>query len=461
MKWSPPRIEHCRWPEGRMSLQRQLLMLTVCAGAMTGCASIPVMSPANNELSTAANSAPPEFDVIPSTVAQMSTVPQNSTTTQNPVIAAAPEQKPTTSGSLTAPLPVDPESRAAKETPKESPAVASTTPPTSSTPPNQSTPSNQPASSNQSTASTPSTSTPSALAETKPALPAVKTTEPINETARVALNEPAKNSAAAAAPVMQKPVTPEPAKTAPKTPSGVLVSPPKPFAWEGTGKSTGQRAFQVASPGDDGYRTLVVGSVGGNDPLALELIDRLAHRLHEDSVILGGYDCTIIRTLNPDGEATQRFLNQKGEYINAKFPKPGDKTNASPVAEVDFFLKQLQTVQPQRVVHVRTVSGKSGIVAASQSCESVGKEIAEWLNFTLIRLPGQKTAEGSLERYVSASGSSDMLTIGIPDSTPRAELWDLYGDTLMNLLLRDDMATREMARKQTQPSSADRRNQSP
>jgi hypothetical protein len=54
-----------------------------------------------------------------------------------------------------------------------------------------------------------------------------------------------------------------------------------------------------------------------------------------------------------------------------------------------------------------------------------------------------------------------MLTIGIPDSTPRAELWDLYGDTLMNLLLRDDMATREMARKQTQPSSADRRNQSP
>lgn len=444
MKWSPPRIEHCRWPQGRMSLQRQLLMLTVCAGAMTGCASMPVMRPANNELSTAANSAPPEFDVIPSTVAQLPTVPQNSTAAQNPTVAqnptmaAAPEQKPTTSGSLTAPLPVDAGSRAAKETPKESPAVASTTPSTPSKP-----------------------VTPSTPAETKPASPAVKTTEPINETARVALNEPAKNSAAAAAPVMQKPVTPEPAKPSPKTPSGVLVSPPKPFAWEGTGKSTGQRAFQVTSPGDDGYRTLVVGSVGGNDPLALELVDRLARRLHDDSVILGGYDCTIIRTLNPDGEATQRFLNQKGEYINAMFPKPGDKSNASPVAEVDFFLKQLQTVQPQRVLHVRTVPGKSGIVAASQSCESVGKEIAEWLNFKLISLPGQKTAEGSLERYVSASGSSDMLTIGIPDSTPRAELWDLYGDTLMNLLLRDDMATREMARKQTQPSSADRRNQSP
>jgi hypothetical protein len=352
--------------------------------------------------------------------------------------------------------------------PAEAPAVASTTPKTSDTPTTSSTPK---------TSGTPTNSnTPTTLAETKPVQAEVKATEPqksgsepskpVNETARVALNEPAKDSASSAAavmqkPVMQKPVTPEPAKTAPKTPSGVLVSPPKPFAWETAGKTTGQRAFQIASPGDDGYRTLVVGSVGGNDPLALELIDRLARRLHDDNVILGGYDCTIIRTLNPDGEATQRFLNQKGEYINAMFPKAGDKSNASPVAEVDFFLKQLQKVQPQRVVHVRTVPGKSGIVAASQSCESVGKEVAEWLNFKLISLPGQKTSEGSLERYVSTSGSSDMLTIGIPDSTPRGELWDLYGDTLMNLLLRDDMATRELARQQPQPASADRRNQSP
>lgn len=450
MKWSPPRIEHCRWPQGRMSLQRQLLLLTVCAGAMTGCASMPVIRSTNSEVSTAANSAPPEFDVIPPTVAQLPVAAQSPSVSPNPAIAAAPEKKPTTSGTLTAPLPVDVGSRVAEEKPKEAPSVSSTTPATSNN------------------ATTASESKP---AEIKPVQAEVKAIEPpksgseppksVNETARVALNEPTKDSASAAAPVMQKPVTPGPGKSIPKSPSGVLVSPPRPFAWEGTGKSTGQRAFQVASPGDDGYRTLVVGSVGGNDPLALELVDRLARRLHDDSVILGGYDCTIIRTLNPDGEATQRFLNQKGEYINAMFPKAGDKSNASPVAEVDFFLKQLQKVQPQRVVHVRTVSGKSGVVAASQSCESVGKEIAEWLNFKLISLPGQKTAEGSLERYVSASGSSDMLTIGIPDSTPRAELWDLYGDTLMNLLLRDDMATRELARQQPQPASADRRNESP
>ena len=454
MKWSPPRIEHCRWPQGRMSLQRQFLLLTVCAGAMTGCASMPTMRPANSDVSTVANSAPPEFDVIPPSIAQAPVVIQPPAA----AVVAVPEQKPATSGSLTAPLPVDQGSRVAQTMPAEVPAVASTTP----------------ANSIPSTSNNPTTPAEIKPAETKPAQVEVKTTEPPkseppksgNETARVALNEPAKDSASVTAPVMQRPVTPEPmiaepAKTAPKIPSGVLVNPPKPFAWETAGKTTGERSFQIASPGDDGYRTLVVGSVGGNDPLALELVDRLARRLHDDSVILGGYDCTIIRTLNPDGEATHRFLNQKGEYVNAMFPKAGDKSAVSPVAEVDFFLKQLQKVQPQRVVHVRTVSGKSGIIAASQSCESVGKEISEWLNFKLISLPGQKTSEGSLERYVSTSGSSDMLTIGIPDSTPRSELWDLYGDTLMNLLLRDDMATRELARQQPQPSSADRRNQSP
>lgn len=439
MKWSPPRIEHCRWPQSHMSLQRQLLLLTVCAGAMMGCSSIPDMRKTHSEMSTAASSGPPEFDVIPPTVVQR---PANA---QSPAIAAVPEQKPATSGNLAAPLPVDPGTRTASEKPKESPAIASVTP------------------SNPASPATP--------ADTSPAQPVVKAPEPpksssespkaANETARVALNDPAKDSAAVAAPVMQKPITPEPSKAAPKIPTGVLVSPPRPFAWEATGKSTGQRPFQISSPGDDGYRTLVVGSVGGNDPLALELVDRLARRLHDDSVILGGYDCTIIRTLNPDGEATHRFLNQTGQYVNSMFPKAGDKSPASPVAEVDFFLKQLQKVQPQRIVHVRTVPGKTGIIAASQSCESVGKEVAEWLSFKLISLPGEKTSEGSLERFVSASGGSDMLTIGIPDSTPRAELWDLYGDSLMNLLLGADMATREMARKQPQPSSADRRNQSP
>lgn len=66
-----------------------------------------------------------------------------------------------------------------------------------------------------------------------------------------------------------------------------------------------------------------------------------------------------------------------------------------------------------------------------------------------------------MERYISAQGNCDMITLAIPDDSSAEELWSRYGDTLLNLLLGEDFATREIARKQAQQSSADRRNQSP
>jgi hypothetical protein len=244
-------------------------------------------------------------------------------------------------------------------------------------------------------------------------------------------------------------------------PVGFRVAAPVPFEWERDGKSAGGRPFQIASPGDDGYRTLVVGSVGGNDPVALELVERLARRLHEDSVILGGFDSTIIRTLNPDGEVNKSFLNQKEQYINEGFPKTGGAADGSSVVEVAYMLKLLTTLQPQRVVHIRSVRGTSGVIAASESCQASAKEAASWLNFKLVMLPENARVAGSMERYVSTTGSSDMITFGIPEATPKSEVWDRFGDTLLNLLLGDDTAAREMARTQSQKSSADRRNQSP
>lgn len=241
---------------------------------------------------------------------------------------------------------------------------------------------------------------------------------------------------------------------------GVVVAAPTPFAWERTGKTSGDRPFLTATLGDDGYRTLVVGSVGGNDPLALELVDRLARRLHEDSLILGGFESTVIRTLNPDGEASRTLLNQKGQYVNHGFPTTGDSLNAQHPVEAAFLLSRLKELQPQRVLHVRTMDGSVGLIAASSGCQAAAKEAAEWLNFRLVSLP-DKAVAGSLERYLAAKGSSDIITIAIPSTTKKAELWDRYGDTLLNLLLSEDLASREIARWQAQQSSADRRNTSP
>ena len=243
-------------------------------------------------------------------------------------------------------------------------------------------------------------------------------------------------------------------------PVGVLITAPKPFAWDRVGKSSGDRPFLTAALGVDGYRTLVVGSVGGNDPLALEIVDQLARHLHDDGMILGGFESTIIRTLNPDGEANHKLFNQHDQYINHAFPLTGDTQNAGQPAEVSFLIARLKELQPQRVLHVRTIDGENGLIAANSSCETAAKEAAKWLNFRHVQLP-EKAVAGSLERYVATAGSSDIITIAIPSTAKKVELWDRYGDTLLNLLLGDDLASREIARRQAQQSSADRRNTSP
>ena len=88
-------------------------------------------------------------------------------------------------------------------------------------------------------------------------------------------------------------------------------------------------------------------------------------------------------------------------------------------------------------MHVRTIKGQSGLIAASSGCQSVAKEAADWLGFVLAPLPEKSRSPGSLERYISAVDALDMITFAIPDSTPRSELWSRYGDALMNLLLSD------------------------
>lgn len=231
---------------------------------------------------------------------------------------------------------------------------------------------------------------------------------------------------------------------------------PKPFAWQSVSRSAGGHPFQVCRVGEDGYRTLVIGSVAGDDPLALQLVDQLARRIHDDHLILGGFDCSIVRTLNPDGLFSHKVVNQSGVYLNESFPKPGAAPAALP-PEISFFTDRVAQLQPQRVLHIRSINRERGVIAASSGCRTAADEAAQWLGFSRVDL-SQKSADGSVERFITSAGSADMITVAIPTSSKPAELWVRYGDTLLNLLLGDDLQTREIARGHDAKASADRRN---
>lgn len=235
------------------------------------------------------------------------------------------------------------------------------------------------------------------------------------------------------------------------------VEAPVAFSWTKVGKSSGGQTFEMAQSGEDGYRTLVVGSVGGHDPAAIAIVDQLARHLHDNSLILGGYDTTFIRTLNPDGMKSKTALNAKGQYINHGFPKAGDTQSVDQPIEAAFLLSQLKQLQPQRVLHIRTIEGDKGLIASSGSCQKVAQETAQLIGFRYVALP-EKAVAGSFERYLAGRGSSEIITLAIPAKTKTTEAWDQYRDTVLNLLQRDDLTTRELARGQEEKASADRRN---
>lgn len=237
-----------------------------------------------------------------------------------------------------------------------------------------------------------------------------------------------------------------------------VVFAPKPFRWTELATSAGGRPIEGITIGQSGNRSLVIGSLAGHDPLAITLADKLARHIHENSIILGGIEATIIRNPNPDGEALKQFKNSNGVVLNRQFPSQAGvpKPIAAQEPEIRLLLSLLNEQQPQRVIHIRTYRGNEGVIAASSSASAVAKDVAEWASLSLFSLPGQ-SKQGTLERHLSETDSCEIVTFAFPERADQQTLWETYGDSLLNLLLHDDYETRKLARTNRVRTSADRR----
>jgi hypothetical protein len=237
-----------------------------------------------------------------------------------------------------------------------------------------------------------------------------------------------------------------------------LIAAPEPFAWKTLSNSAGGRKIEGITVGQGGYRTFVLGSLAGDDPLAIELTEKLARHIQENQIVLGGIQASVIRNPNPDGAAGFRMENENGVYLNRQFaasfnPKT-DLQKQEP--EIRFLLGVLDDKRPQRVIHIRTVKHEQGRIAASQGSATVAKDVCSWLNFGFVELPGN-SADGTLERYLSTRNTCEILTFAIPQTSDKTTLWEDYGDSLLNLLLAEDFETRKLAREQKGAVAADRR----
>ncbi len=233
-----------------------------------------------------------------------------------------------------------------------------------------------------------------------------------------------------------------------------------PFSWTTVATTTAGEPLQIASTGAGGFRTMVVGSVGGHDPIAVKLTEDLAHYLHNHRFIMGGADTTVLRTLNPDGLKLRRHRNASGVYLNNLFPRhPGELSVADlrrRPREVRFLMEYISEHRPQRMIHIRTVRDSSGMLAVSHGAMDSGVEVAEWLGFGLRSLP-KGVSRGTLESWAALRGDCDVITVGIPRQTAAGDTWQLYGDAILSLLLDGDSESRHMARELKKRRTASRR----
>ncbi|HIE97565.1 MAG TPA: hypothetical protein EYG03_10400 [Planctomycetes bacterium] len=230
------------------------------------------------------------------------------------------------------------------------------------------------------------------------------------------------------------------------------------FRWEPLATSADGRDIEGITIGQTGYRTLVLGSLAGHDPVAISLTEQLAEYLHQNRLILGGVHSLVVRNSNPDGMAMSRRENGNGVYLNRRFPTStvADNEFQNTEPEVRFILATVQEFQPQRVIHIRSFSGDRGVVASSSGAADAARDVATWLGFGFVELPGE-SADGTLEQFLSTSKTCEIVTIAIPASSKKNKVREAYGDAILNLLLADDYTTRELARSKSNGASADRR----
>jgi hypothetical protein len=215
--------------------------------------------------------------------------------------------------------------------------------------------------------------------------------------------------------------------------------------WARAGKTEdGWFELQRIRIGD--YRILVVGSLRGFDPPAIAIMDQIAEQLARDALILGGFDCLLVRTANPDGLKHRSVTTSNGLELRHAFPlnrefKLSDSEDFP--AEVVFLARLLKQFQPQRVIVVGQSDGSAGGIVYSAGIKDEARRFAEAVDLPDYSL-ARREHNGTFERFVADSGA-DVISVQLPGSTTVESSWSRFGIWLPSLLVQDSEQSPETA----------------
>lgn len=204
-----------------------------------------------------------------------------------------------------------------------------------------------------------------------------------------------------------------------------------PKLWKPLARSRGNRPIYGMKTGKGQFRVLILGSLKGQDPAALALVDQLAIRMTNNSDIIGGFESTVIRSLNPDGIALKRGTNEARVDIAKAFPRAGVSPRRNREPEIRFLQNFIRDEQPDRVVHITSGAVQKPLVLYNDRSEEIAFELSDWIDATP-KTASRFAPKGSIEHYLGES--AEVLTLVLPRTSKPKDVWKKYGDSLFATL---------------------------
>jgi murein peptide amidase A len=200
--------------------------------------------------------------------------------------------------------------------------------------------------------------------------------------------------------------------------------------WNRAYRSVDLRPIESLVLGNGSYKVALCGSMHGDEPQSVTLVDQLARELRRHPEILR--DCTIliVRTANPDGLHGRSAYNVQGVDLNRNFPAPNwhglrdNRSGSRPGSEAETraVMQLLEEFRPALLVHVKDSRGE-GVVNSEGRSESIAEAVARQTSCRVARNLGEATS-GSLEAYALSKLNCASVTLLLPREKTDQAAWE-------------------------------------
>ena len=210
--------------------------------------------------------------------------------------------------------------------------------------------------------------------------------------------------------------------------------------WNTFYRSSDRRPIKSAVLGDGPRRIAIMGSLHGDEPQSVGLVDELHRCLRQNPDYLKQVTVLLVKSPNPDGNALGTAFNSRGVDLNHNFPTPNCKSldaqragsKSGSEAETKAVVRLLTDFKPQLMVHVKD-SRTTGFVNFEGAAKSQAEQIAGLIDCQVMQGRGEKTT-GSVESYALNRLSCPNITLLLPREASHDEAWNVNGGALLSLL---------------------------